>query len=142
MTVQFTIQTAADSWRTSRASKALVRFMGIARHLVSFVYERANRLRRCVQIIELYAKGVPVRDIVERFGCSRNTVLRYARAAGLAKRPKHFPEKIRLAALAMYKDGRSIAEIQARLGVSQSYISNLATKEGINRRKFKKPANV
>jgi transposase-like protein len=134
----FTIQSAADFWRTSRAPKAFTRFLRAARRIFTFVYERANRLRRCVEIIDLYAKGVPVRDIVDRYGCSNHTVNRYARAAGLPKRPKHFPEKIRLAAIAMYKDGKPIAEIQARLGVSQAYVSNLATEEGINRRKFKK----
>mgnify|MGYP001288035346 CR=1 FL=1 len=128
-----TIQTAADYFRTSRASKAFVGLLRAIKRIFTFAQERANRLRRCVEIIHLYAKGVPVRDIVDRYGCSNNTVLRYARAAGLPKRPKHFPEKVRLAALHMYKDGRPLAEIEARLGVSKAYVSKLATEEGINR---------
>ena len=48
-----------------------------------------------------------------------------------------FDPKVRSATVALYKQGRPLAEIQAQLGVSQAYISKTATEEGINRHKFK-----
>lgn len=128
-----TIQSAADFFRTARASRAFIVLLHSIQRLFSFTRERTNRLRRCLEIIRLYAAGVPIRDIINRWGCSSNTVLRYARAAGLPKREKGYPEKIRLAALALYKEGKSLDEIQAALGISQGYISRLATENNINR---------
>lgn len=138
MKEDLTIQAAANFAKTSRASNAFTALLGMVRRIFTFTFERANRLRRCVEIIHLYAKGVPVRDIEDRYGCSKNTILRYARAAGLPKRRRGFPESVRIKALAMYKDKKPIAYIADKLDVSQAYLSKMATEEGINRRNFKK----
>ena len=134
----FTLAIAAEYLRTSRAPKAFFSFVAQVKRIITFTHERANRLVRYVEIVRAYKRGALVQDIESKYGCSRNTVLRYARAADLPKRPRHFDPKIRAATIALYKEGKPIAEIQAKLGVSQAYISKTATEEGINRRTFSK----
>lgn len=136
--MQFTLAIAAEYLRTSRAPRRFFGFVAQVKRVIMFPYERANRLVRYVEIVRAYKRGALVQDIVGKYGCSRNTVLRYARAADLPKRPKNFDPKIRSAVVALYKEGKPIAEIQARIGVSQAYISKTATEEGINRRSFKR----
>lgn len=106
--------------------------------IVTFTQERANRVVRYLAVVRAYAAGVPISDIEDRWGCSRSTVLRYARSAGLAKRDKGFSPDTRAAVLALYREGRPIAEIAATCGVSPAYVSKEATAAGINRRNFKK----
>lgn len=132
----FTLSVAAEYLRTSKAPRAFFTFVKQITRVFTFYQERANRLVRFVEIVRAYKQGMPVRQIEEKYGCSRGTVLRYARSADLPKRPKCFDPKIRSATIALYKEGKTLAEIQARLGVSQSYISRTATEEGINRRDF------
>ena len=102
----------------------------------SLQLERSRRARRTLEMIHRYSLGEPVEQIADDYECGRFTVQRYARMAGLPKRPKGFPDEIRRATISLYKQGKPIAEIQARLGVSQAYVSKTATEEGINRRKF------
>lgn len=134
----FTLAVAAEYLRTSKAPRAFFAFVKQVKRIFTFHHERANRLVRYVEIVRDYKRGSLVQDIEGKYGCSRQTILRYARAADLPKRPKHFDPKIRSATIALYKQGKPIAEIQARLGVSQAYISKTATEEGINRRNFAK----
>ncbi|WP_334451726.1 helix-turn-helix domain-containing protein [Bradyrhizobium elkanii] len=63
----------------------------------------------------------------------------YARLAGLDKRPKGDAER-RRGIIALYQQGRPIAEIAARMGVSQALVSKIASEEGINRRNFRRRA--
>ena len=100
--------------------------------------DRARRMTRFGRIIARYDAGEPVDQIADDYECHRSTVLRNARMAGLEKRAKGFPERIRKAVITLYKESVPIAEIAARLGVSQAYISKTATEEKINRRKFAK----
>lgn len=139
--MMFTLKTAADYIRTSRAPIRFFAFVKQIKRIFTFTQERANRLVRYVELVRDYKQGKPVRDIETKYGCSRNTVLRYARLADLPKRPRHFDPKVRSAVIALYKEGRPIAEISARLGVSKAYISNAASEEGINRVKFKKASH-
>lgn len=97
--------------------------------------ERGIRATRSIDIIRRYALGEKVTNICDLHQVSRNTVLRYARMANLPKRPKHFPEKIRNACILMIKSKRSLAAIQARLGVSQAYASKLGKEIGLPRYK-------
>lgn len=136
--MRLTIQTAADYIRTSRAPKALLRLIRRVRHIFTFAEEHANRLPRYIRVTNDYRRGRPVGDIETIYGCSKSTVLRYARLAGIPRRPRSFEPGIRNAVIAMYQQRKPIAEIEARLGVSQAYISKTATEEGINRRKFTK----
>jgi transposase len=134
-----TLKHAAEYVRTSKAPKAFFRFIDQIRRIISFTQERANRLRRFIVITRAYRNGDQVRDIEERFGCSRQTVLRYARLAGLAKRPKHFPQDIRAAVIADYKEMNgnrprfSVTELAALHDVSPAYVSKIAREEGISR---------
>lgn len=126
--------------QTGRAKKTLLRLLQRVRDVFSFTQERANRIKRFVLIVGAYKRGQLVQDIEAEYGCSRHTVLRYARLAGLAKRPRGFDPSIRKATIALYQQGKPIAQIEAQLGVSQAYISKVATEEGINRRNFKRSA--
>lgn len=135
---RLTLQSAADYVRTARAPKAFLAIIQAFRRVFTFTHERANRLSRFVAVANAYRRGQPVRDIEAKYGCSRGTVLRYARLAGMPKRDRGFEPGIRDAVIALYLDGKPIAQIQAQLGVSQAYISKTATEEGINRRIFKK----
>ena len=105
---------------------------------LSMQIDLARRTTRSMEIILRYGEGEPVRDIEEKYDCSKNTVLRLARSAGLSKRVKSFPTEVRNAVILLYKEKVPIAEIQARLGVSQAYISKTATEERINRRNFRR----
>jgi hypothetical protein len=134
----FTLKDAAEHWRSSRAPKAFPAFIAQVKRILTFTQERANRLRRFGEVTSAYRDGVPVADIESKYGCSKNTVLRYARLAEIEKRPKCFDPRIRKAVILLYKSGNPIAQISAQLGVSQAYVSKTATEEGLNRRNFAK----
>lgn len=136
--MRFTLQAAADFIRTGRAKQALLLLIRRARKIITFAEEHENRLPRYVAVTNAYRRGKPVQDIEHEFGCSRGTVLRYARMADLPKRPKSFEPGVRRAVIAMYQQGKPIAEIAAAQGVSEAYVSKTASEEGINRRNFKK----
>lgn len=129
------LQTVADYVRTSRGPKLLLIILKNIKSVFTFTQERANRVKRFIRIVEAYKAGVPVKKIEETYGCSKFTVLRYARLAGLAKREKGFAPDVKRATISLYKDGLPIAEISARLGVSQAYVSKTATEAGISRYK-------
>ena len=133
--MKFTLEDAARYWATSRPSKAFLAFVAQVRRIFSFTEERANRLQRFPRVVEDYKGGVPVSDIEAKYGCSRGTVLRYARLAGLDKRPKTDADR-RRGIVAMYEQGKPVAEIAARMGCSQALVSKTAPEEGINRRQF------
>lgn len=132
----YPLQVAADYLRTGKVQQGFLAFVRTVKRIVTFTQERANRLTRFLAIVRAYKGGTPVKNIEEQYGCSRQTVLRYARLAGLPKRPKHFDQNIRRAVISLYRQGKPIAQIQAQLGVSQAYVSKTATEEGINRHRF------
>jgi hypothetical protein len=133
------LKAAADYVRTSRGPAALMSFLRSIRSIFDFREERANRLSRYVLITRKYLKGDPVADIETEYGCSRSTVLRYARLAGAPTRPKHFPAEIRKAVIADYqlKIGDdpvfSVEQIAAMHDVSPAYVSKIAREAGISR---------
>lgn len=135
----FTIKETLQSWRQLKFSKNLKAVLDAVVRIFSFEKERQNRLKRAILVTEDYRAGVLVADIEKKYGCSRNTVLRYAREAGLEKRSRlRAPEGTKAAALAMYEQGKPIAEIAVRLGISQSAVSQYAQQAGVLRRTFKK----
>jgi hypothetical protein len=131
--MRYTLAFAAEYVKTAKAPRAFFILLQSIRRIYNFGQERANRLVRYVAIVRSYKKGTPVKTIEEKFGCSRGTVLRYARSAELPKRPKHFPIEIRKAVIADYKNGVPIAKIAQLHAVSQAYVSKMATEEGISR---------
>jgi len=137
--MRFTLDDAAKFWATARPTKAFLAFVAQVRRIFTFTEERANRLQRFPKVVDDYRAGVPVADIEAKYGCSKHTVLRYARMAGLEKRPKGDADR-RRGIVALYQQGLPIATIAARMGVSQALVSKTATEEGINRRQFAKKA--
>jgi hypothetical protein len=128
-----TIRSAADYVRTSKAPAAFMAFLQLVRRVYTFTQERANRLTRYIVITRAYKAGKPVRDIENKYGCSRGTVLRYARLAELPKRPKHFPAEIRAGVIKDYKAKMAVADIAKLHDVSPAYVSKVAREEGISR---------
>jgi len=98
-----------------------------------FETERRNRSPRFLEIVTDYANGVPTKDIREKHKCSQNTVLRYARLAGLAKRVKGYGDETRMQAVEMTKAGIPQQQIAKLLGVSVPYVSMVCIKEGERR---------
>lgn len=133
----FTLQQVGDYIRTGKGSKILISIVNSLKPIFTFKQERYNRYKRYTKVVKAYKDGKLVADIEKEFECSRQTVLRYARLAGLPMRQKGFNSSVKEAVLALYKQNKPISEISAKLDVSQAYISKTATEAGINRRKFK-----
>lgn len=94
---------------------------------------RAAKTKRTIDIIRRYTIGEPVAEIASRYGLHRTAISKIARDAGIPKRSRHFPDRIRNGVLRDYKAKIPIAKIADKWNVSQSYVSTLATKHGINR---------
>jgi transposase-like protein len=118
-----------------RRPGVLQRILLAVRRVLSFTGERTNRLARFVVITRAYRKGEAVQSIADRYGCSRGTVLRYARLAGLPKRPRHSPADVRADVLRMYTDPARVpvADIARLHEVSPAYVSKVAREEGVSR---------
>lgn len=127
------LQDAARYVRKDSAPVELRSLIASIKRIFHFPQERANRLARYVVITRAYAKGEDVNRIASRFGCSRGTVLRYARMAGLPTRPKHFGAAVRRAVIRDYKVKMPVAEIARLHEVSPAYVSKIAREEGISR---------
>lgn len=126
---------AANYIRNRRAPRSLPALVASIKRILKFPEERANRLARYIVVTRAYMAGEDVARIAERYGCSRHTVLRYARMAGLPVRPKHFPAEIKRAVLADYRRGLPVMDIARLHDVSQGFVSNAASEAGINRHK-------
>lgn len=127
---------AASYMRTAKAPKAFMDFIATIKRIFSFAQERANRPARFIAVVRAYKAGEPVKKIQDRFGCSLNTVNRYARMSDAPKRPKHFPEDIRKAVILDYKRENprlDVVQIAERNSVSPAYVSKIAREEGISR---------
>lgn len=135
----WTLKDVGGYIRTAQAPKLLTDLLKRIKSIFNFTQERENRLARYVDVINDYKAGMPVKEIEQKYGCSTHTVLRYARLAQLPKRPKGFDPQVRETCIILYKEGKPVAEIAAKLGVSEAYISKLAKEVGINRRDFKNP---
>lgn len=129
------LQTVADYILKGKGPSLLLNILKNVKSIFTFTQERANRVKRFVRIINAYKAGVPIKKIEEDYGCTKSTVLRYARLVGLSKRDKGFNSDIKKATLSLYKDGVPIAQISAQLGVSQAYVSKEAKAAGISRYK-------
>lgn len=129
------LQTVADYVRTGRAIKALANLLRKHKSIIPFDVERDNRPPRYVAVIKAYRENLPIDEIANKFGCSKTTVHRYARMAGLY-RPRE--STMRDGILALYQQGKPIAEIAARLGVSPALISKYANEAGIGRNPHRK----
>lgn len=129
----FPLKVAADYFQTARAPKAFFAFVLQIRNIFSFYKERANRLARFLQIVHAYKNGRPVRDIEDEYGCSRNTVLRYARMAGLPKRPKADDPERHAKIIKMSKLGLSQDAIAESCNCSVALVSKVEHAAGLGR---------
>lgn len=130
----------SDAAEYIKTGKAITGFLSVIRsvyRVFTFTYERSNRIARYVVIVRAYKKGVMVNDIQEKYGCSRQTILRYARLAGLPKRPKHFPLQTKEAVIQDWKNGMRLRDISRKHGVSEAYISKTMKELGLSRYKPK-----
>lgn len=95
---------------------------------LTMYHERAVRATRSLRILEMYALGVPVDMIAADFRCSRGTVLRHARQAGMAKRQRGLGEELLKLADKLIKDGKPFLQIAKRLNRSEAWVSHRAAK--------------
>lgn len=132
--MKLTLLDAAEYVRTSRAPKLFFAVTQHIKNIFTFTRERANRLVRYVKIVCDYKSGVLVRDIEARYGCSHNTVMRYARLAELPKRAKSDdPERrAKIVALAK-KGGLSQKQIAEACRCSVALVSMVEHEAGLNR---------
>lgn len=105
-------------------------------NLLSLGVERSHRMQRVLMIAEMYRRGVTVEKIAREFDCSKGTVLRVARAFGLEKRERG-SAWLRKCAIKAYKRGCSVQGIARHCGRSQAWVSVVAGKAGLLRRRFK-----
>ena len=131
--MNITLKIAGVFATAPKLPRVIANILAAVRRVFTFTQERTNRIARFFRVVNAYRLGKPVRDIESEYGCSRGTILRYARLAGLPKRPKGFDPKVRSATIALYQQGAPIAQISAQLGVSQAYVSKTASEEGIKR---------
>lgn len=134
-----TLRDAAEYW-AGKKSVTVRKILSSMDSIFTFDKERANRIKRFLTIVREYHYGVPLTKIMKDHGCSKGTIIRYAKMAGLPARGqnlKKMSREKRKALIALYKQGKPVAEIAAALGISSALVSRTATEEQINRHKFK-----
>lgn len=132
--MKFTLQVVADFVRERTAPKPLLTVLRSVKRIFTFAQERSNRLARFVRVVRDYRSGVMVRDIEARYGCSRNTVLRYARMANLPKRPKTDDPERRAKIIKLARQGGlSQKEIAQACACSVALVSMVEHEAGLQR---------
>src|SRR5262245_21116428 len=86
--MSFTFQDVTAYIKNGTASRALLAILRATTRVFDFGYERANRLRRFRLVTRDYSKGIPIDIIAAKYDCSRSTVHRHVRIAGLEKRDR------------------------------------------------------
>ena len=74
------------------------------------------------ELAEEYANGVPVDELVRRFGVHRTTIHRLAAQAGVAFRRRGLDEPGRREAAWLYEQGMTLDEVAAELGVGDETV--------------------
>jgi hypothetical protein len=136
---KLTLETAADYVRTSHAPDPFLAVITRIRQTFSFTDERANRCVRFLEIVRDYRAGIMINDIVAKHGCTRGTVLRYARLVGCPKRPKSDDPMRHAKILAMTKRKKrpSAADIAAACQCSIALVSKIEREAGLPRYEIK-----
>ena len=86
--------------------------------------------------VKEYADGATAEAVAEKYGIGTSTVMRWAAYEGLARtgpETKGVTQEKREAAIKMYEEGSSIAEVSKELGLGTSTVHRLVKAEGINR---------
>lgn len=126
-----TLKEIANLMRESAAPKwALAQ-----KDVYTFARDRENRSVRFVRICLAYKRGDKVEALAEEYQCSETTIKRYARMAGLPKRPKFLPCAIRWEVENQLRLGLPIQTIADNNQVSPAYVSKLGAELGLRRYK-------
>lgn len=129
-----TLKIAAEYVQTSKASRAFLAVVASVKRIFDFAQERANRPVRFLRVVRAYRNGKPVRDIMREFGCSNNTVNRYARMANLPHRPKTDDPERRAKIIRLAKQGTmSQKDIAAACQCSVALVSIVEHEAGLKR---------
>lgn len=132
--MRITLQTAANYVLTAKAPRAFLLLVQRVKRVITFAQEHANRPVRFIRVVHAYKNHKPVQDIVNEFGCSRTTVLRYARMAGLPKRPKSDDPERRAKIVKLAKQGgMSQKQIAAACDCSVALVSLAEHEAGLSR---------
>lgn len=78
-----------------------------------------------------YAKGVPVDELVRRFGVHRATIHRLVAQAGVAVRRRGLDEPARREAARLYEQGMTLEEVAAELGVGDETVRTAVVAHGV-----------
>ena len=96
-----------------------------------------------VALVEEYAKGASVDELVRRFGIHRTTVHRLASQAGVTVRRRGLDEPGRREAARLYEQGMTLEEVAAELGVGDETVrSAVVACGGTIRSRGRRPATV
>lgn len=96
-----------------------------------------------VALVEEYAKGASVDELVRRFGIHRTTVHRLASQAGVTVRRRGLDEPGRREAARLYEQGMTLEEVAAELGVGDETVrSAVVACGGAIRSRGRRPATV
>lgn len=103
-------------------------------HHLSLQLERSRRQMRSLEILMAWAAGKSLKEIQDTYDCSKTTIFRLTRAAGMPKRSHAFPTAKRDRAIALYKAGQPLSSIADSLGCSEAYVSMAAKAAGVKSR--------
>lgn len=129
-----TLTEVADFLRNKTMPNGLRILFNKMKRIFNFTIERNNRVVRFKKILEEYDAGIPLKKIVENYGCSRSTVLRYARIAGRPRRPKS-DDPQRRAMIIGHKAKLPQSEIARLCGCSIGLVSMVEHEAGLKRYK-------
>jgi len=133
-----TIKDAAEYLRTGKAIKVFLDLIRGMRKIFTFKQERENRPVRYLEVVKAYEKGMMVDDILEKYGCSRATICRYAAMAGLPKRhwrPKDEDQHAKI--LELSKAGLTQDVIAKQCNCSPALVRKVEKTAGIKRTRSK-----
>ena len=95
----------------------------------------SSREERDRLIVELYMNGVKIDEIERRACTSRSVIYRVLRSAGIEPRrmsERMVPRDIADAVVKEYLDGRPVAEIASKYGISVAEVYVLLRRQGLN----------
>lgn len=122
--------------RTAKATILLLNILRKTGRIFNFTEERYNRVNRYVAVVNAYKNGMPIREIENKFGCSRRTIYDYLEQAGVKRDRVLKPEEIRKAVIRDYKNKIPIAKICELHNVSAKFVHAEARKAGLRRNKI------
>lgn len=131
----FTLKDAAEYFKTAKAPQGFLALIRQIKNIFTFPQERANRLKRYGEVTKAYKDGMMITDIENKYGCSRHTIYRYAKLAGLPKRPKSDDPERHAKIIKLSREGKSQIEIAKLCNCTISLVSQIEHKAALGRYK-------